>query len=61
MDEVRTPDGSLSFGQKSGNGHAFPKAKEALIEYFGLEFVKEIPGMRGECWFLYQATKNIGE
>lgn len=60
LDEVRTPDGSLSFGSKSGmGGDCFSKTKEALIEYFGLEFVKQHDGMRGERWFIYRATKNI--
>ncbi len=59
IDSVKTPEGSITFGSMSGSGNCFPKTKDALIEYFGLEFVKQRDGMRGERWYIYRATKNI--
>lgn len=59
IDKVRTPIGSITFGSMSGTGRCFPRTKENLIEYFGLEFIRQHDGMRGERWFIYRATKNI--
>lgn len=61
IDTVKTPIGSITFGSMSGTGGCFPKTKDALIEYFGLEFINQRDRMRGERWFIYRATKNIPE
>ena len=61
IDNVNTPIGSITFGSMSGQGDCFSKTKNALIEYFGLELIRQRDGMRGERWFIYRATKNIPE
>lgn len=59
LSEVKTPDGLIAFGPKSGGTLSFESVQQSLIEYFGLEFIEERIGLQGEKWLIYQATKNI--
>ena len=60
LDKIYTPDGYITpLGSYSGNGNTGELAQAALIEKFGLQFVGQRDGLRGERWFTYEATKGI--
>jgi len=61
LSAIKTPEGQITpLGGYSYNGasHTDERAMEAMTERFGLQLLGQRDGLRGERWFMYEATKE---